>query len=82
MERQFVSDAIYTTVACDSIDVVDLDRDDPRRVVIPNGVDLADLGNGARIAVHPPVDRLRLSYIGLLCTGRAIWRPCSPLQSS
>ena len=70
IERQFVSDAICTTVACDSIDVVDLDRDDPRRVLIPNGVDIADLGDPAKVVVHAPEDRFRLSYIGSLFGSR------------
>jgi glycosyltransferase involved in cell wall biosynthesis len=69
MERQFVSDAVRTTVACDSVDVLGLPHDDPRRVVIPNGVDLADLRD-ATIDVAPPRDRLRLSYVGSLFGSR------------
>jgi hypothetical protein len=70
IERQFVSDAICTTVACDSVEVAGLERDDPRRALIPNGVDLADLGDGAEIAVETSDDRLRLSYIGSLFGSR------------
>lgn len=70
IERQFVTDATRTTVACDSIDIVDLDRGDPRRILIPNGVDLADLGYGAKAAVRPPNDRFRLSYVGALYGSR------------
>jgi glycosyltransferase involved in cell wall biosynthesis len=69
-ERLFVADAVRTTVACDSIDVVDLHRGDPRRVLIPNGVDLADLGDGAKAAVHPPEELFRLSYVGALYGSR------------
>jgi glycosyltransferase involved in cell wall biosynthesis len=69
IERQIVTHAARTTVACDSVDVVDLDRTDPRRVVIPNGVDLPDLEGDATTA-NPPGDKLRLSYIGALWGSR------------
>jgi glycosyltransferase involved in cell wall biosynthesis len=70
IERQFVSGAICTTVACDSIDVVDLNRGDPDRVLIPNGVDLDDLRDAETIDVGPPSDRFRLSYVGALYGSR------------
>jgi glycosyltransferase involved in cell wall biosynthesis len=69
-ERQFVSDAICTTVACDSIDVANLNRGDRRRVLIPNGVDTADFGDGVDVAVSPPESRFRLSYVGALYGSR------------
>ena len=49
---------------------VDLDRDDPRRVLIPNGVDLADRRWRRMLPSRPPEDRFRLSYVGALYGSR------------
>jgi glycosyltransferase involved in cell wall biosynthesis len=69
LERRVVQEARYTTVACESIDLFGLGRDDRRRRLIPNGVDLQD------IATEPgpstiPTDRFRLSYVGTLYGAR------------
>lgn len=64
-ERRVVEQARYTTVACDSIELVDLARDDPRRRLIPNGVDPQDLPSDPALSVAPD-DRFRLSYVGTM----------------
>jgi glycosyltransferase involved in cell wall biosynthesis len=66
LERRVIAEASYTTVACDSIELLDLAPNDRRRVVIPNGVDEDDLptDNGAWNA--PRQDKFRLSYVGSL----------------
>jgi glycosyltransferase involved in cell wall biosynthesis len=64
LERTVIAEASYTTVACDSIQLLDLRTDDHRRVVILNGVDPDDLGEGATAARRPEPDRFRLSYVG------------------
>jgi glycosyltransferase involved in cell wall biosynthesis len=43
LERRVIAEASYTTVACDSIQLLDLTSGDRRRVLIPNGVDPDDL---------------------------------------
>ena len=43
LERRVVERALYTTVACDSINLFGLGREDRRRRLIPNGVDLDDI---------------------------------------
>jgi len=63
LERRVVREARYTTVACDSIELVGLARDDHRRRLVPNGVDLDDLP-GDPIVSTVPEDRFRLSYVG------------------
>ncbi len=65
LERKLIAGASYVTVADDSIELVGLSADDPRRVLIPNGVDPEDvmLSNGA-----PVLDsrRFLLSHVGSL----------------
>lgn len=65
LEGRVVQSAVYTTVACDSIDLFGLGREDPRRVLIPNGVDLEDLPAGDDLP-DIPMDRFRLSHVGTL----------------
>ena len=65
LERRVVREARYTTVACDSIDLVGLERDDRRRQLIPNGVDLQDIASDVAPSAVP-TDRFRLSYVGTL----------------
>ena len=69
LERRVVSEARYTTVACDSIELVGLARDDPRRRLIPNGVDLDDLPANSSVSAVPE-DRFRLSYVGTMAGDR------------
>ena len=70
LERRVVAEAAYITVACDTIRVVDVSRDDRRRVFIPNGVDLDDLKAGVAAASEPATNRFRLSYVGSLFGSR------------
>jgi glycosyltransferase involved in cell wall biosynthesis len=64
-----VQKARYTTVACNSIDLFGLGRDDRRRRHIPNGVDLQDIAPDLAPSTVPP-DRFRLSYVGTLYGAR------------
>ncbi len=68
LERAAVAHASYVTVVDESFDVLDLGRDDPRRVVIRNGIDPDDLA-----AFEQPSDsseRFRLSHVGTLYGSR------------
>jgi glycosyltransferase involved in cell wall biosynthesis len=65
LERRVVQEATFTTVACDSIDLFGLGRDDRRRQLIPNGVDLQDIASDVGPSIVP-TDRFRLSYVGTL----------------
>ncbi len=65
LERRVVQQARYTTVACDSIDLFGLGREDRRRRLIPNGVDLDDIATDLGTSTVP-LDRFRLSYVGTL----------------
>jgi glycosyltransferase involved in cell wall biosynthesis len=69
LERRVVHEARYTTVACDSIELYGLGRDDRRRRLIPNGVDLEDLPTDMKVSTGP-VGRFRLSYVGTLYGAR------------
>ena len=69
-------EARYTTVACDSIDLVGLERDDRRRQLIPNGVDLQDIASDVAPSAVP-TDRFRLSYVGTLHRATATLGQCS-----
>jgi glycosyltransferase involved in cell wall biosynthesis len=74
LERRVVAEASYLTVACDSIELLDLRSTDPRRVLITNGVDPDDLVGGA--ASEPVPERFRLSYVGSLYgerDGAPVW---------
>jgi glycosyltransferase involved in cell wall biosynthesis len=48
------------------LELVGLSPDDPRRVIIRNGVDDADFGPSETGDAHPPMDRFRLTYVGSL----------------
>ena len=65
-----MADASYTTVACDSIQLLGRPPSDRRRIVIPNGVDPDDIAvaGGAESSVDP--DRFRLAYVGSLYGSR------------
>jgi glycosyltransferase involved in cell wall biosynthesis len=61
-ERAITSHASRVVVAADYFQLEGLPVDDPRRVVIVNGVDEADLPETA----EPPSDRFVLSYVGTI----------------
>jgi glycosyltransferase involved in cell wall biosynthesis len=65
-ERRLVRHANRITVVDDRVDLVGLHRGDPRRVVIPNGVDEDDMPERAGEDGSPPSDRFRLAYVGSL----------------
>jgi glycosyltransferase involved in cell wall biosynthesis len=69
LERRVVRAAKFTTVACESIDIVDLARDDPRRRMIPNGVDLDDLPVDRTMSAGTD-DRFRLTFVGTMFGAR------------
>jgi glycosyltransferase involved in cell wall biosynthesis len=60
-ERAITSTAERTIVAADYIRLAGLGPDDPRRLVISNGVDEADLPDAS---VGPPRDRFVLAHVG------------------
>ncbi len=53
-------------VVDERLELVGVRTDDPRRVIIPNGVDEADFELRAADGAHPPTDRFRLTYVGSL----------------
>jgi glycosyltransferase involved in cell wall biosynthesis len=66
LERKIVAEASYTTFADETMEACGLESDDPRRVVICNGVDPDDLPPlGAHCATSTD-GRFRLSYVGSL----------------
>ncbi len=64
LERSVVAEASYISVVDESVEVRGLASDDPRRVVIHNGVDPDDLGHGLATDVAPSSERFRLSHVG------------------
>jgi glycosyltransferase involved in cell wall biosynthesis len=60
-ERAITSTARRVVVAADYFRLEGLALDDPRRSVIPNGVDAADL---PKRSIHPPTDRFVLANVG------------------
>jgi glycosyltransferase involved in cell wall biosynthesis len=62
IERAIVARAARIVVAADYFRLQGLEQDDPRRVVIVNGVDEADLPAEAQ----PPSDRFVLAYVGTI----------------
>jgi glycosyltransferase involved in cell wall biosynthesis len=62
LERELVRHASRVVVAADYFRLEGLSEDDPRRVVIVNGVDEADLPNGAK----PQSDRFVLAHVGTI----------------
>jgi glycosyltransferase involved in cell wall biosynthesis len=65
-ERRLVRRADRIIVVDDRLDLVGLDRADPRRVTIPNGIDDADIPSTSDSDAEPPDDRFRLTYVGSL----------------
>lgn len=65
-ERAIVHRSSRVVLADDHWELVGLADDDPRRVVIANGVDEDDFGSGVTGGVPPAMDRFRLSYVGSL----------------
>ena len=75
LEDRVVSEASRTTLACDSIRLLGLPPEDPRRVVLRNGVDPDDLNSVAATRPRVETDHLRLSHVGSLRE----WRDPSPV---
>ena len=69
VERSLVRRADSVILADSHYPLVGLARDDPRRVVIHNGVDEADFDVQVPVAVPPP-DTFRLTYVGSLYGSR------------
>jgi glycosyltransferase involved in cell wall biosynthesis len=68
LERAVVANASYVTVVDESFDVLDLAQDDPRHVVIRNGIDPDDLP--AFEQRSDSSQRFRLSHVGTLYGSR------------
>lgn len=68
LERAVVAEASYLTVVDESFDLLDVASDDPRRVIIRNGVDPDDLP--ALDSRAPPTGRFRLAHVGTLYGSR------------
>ena len=66
LERTVVAEASYVTFADETMRACGLEQDDPRRVVICNGVDPDDLPAFPALGAHTPDGRFRLSYVGSL----------------
>ena len=67
VERAVVRRASYLVVVDESVELLDVERGDPRLVLIRNGVDPDDLPpSNAR----PPDGRFRISYVGTLYGAR------------
>ena len=64
-ERALVRRADRVVVVDDYLPLAGLRRDDPRRIVIHNGVDEADFASDPS-SVGPPTDVFRLAYVGSL----------------
>jgi glycosyltransferase involved in cell wall biosynthesis len=64
-ERALVRRATRVILADEHSELVGLAPGDPRRVVITNGVDEADLDSG-EVDAQPPANRFRLTYVGSL----------------
>jgi glycosyltransferase involved in cell wall biosynthesis len=63
-ERAITKGATKVVVAADYFQLSGLAQDEPRRIVIVNGVDEADFPE--EIALGPPADRFVLSHVGTL----------------
>jgi glycosyltransferase involved in cell wall biosynthesis len=68
-ERWLVREADRITVVDDSLELEGLDADDPRRVVIHNGVDEADIDSEPE-PDPPATDRFSLTHVGSLYGSR------------
>ena len=64
LERRVVAEASYITFADETMEAFGLASDDPRRVVICNGVDPDDLRPAPAKPRAPADGRFRLSYVG------------------
>ena len=68
LERAVLAGASYSTVVDESIELLGIHADDPRRVIIRNGIDPDDI-----LGVDPPPasqQRFRLSHVGTLYGAR------------
>lgn len=65
-ERALVRRATRVVLVDEHCELAGLRRDDPRAVLIPNGVDEADFDSGKTTTAGPPADRFRLTYVGSL----------------
>lgn len=66
LEQALVARADAAVVVDERMELVGLSADDPRRVVIRNGVDEADFRVVSDGDASPPRDRFRLTYVGSL----------------
>jgi glycosyltransferase involved in cell wall biosynthesis len=67
LERAVVRRARSVVVVDDSVELLGIERDDPRLVLIPNGVDPEDLPPAD---AHVSTTRFRLAYVGALYGAR------------
>ena len=67
LERAMVRRASYLVVVDESVELLDVDPDDPRLVVIRNGVDPEDV---LPVSARPRGSRFRISYVGTLYGAR------------
>ena len=65
-ERALARRADRLVVVDERLELVGVGSHDPRRVIIPNGVDETDFEVRAADGAHPPTDRFRLTYVGSL----------------
>jgi glycosyltransferase involved in cell wall biosynthesis len=63
MERAVVGRAQYLVVVDESVELLGIEHEDPRLVVIRNGVDPEDM---APTSARTPGERFRISYVGAL----------------
>jgi putative inorganic carbon (hco3(-)) transporter len=70
LESTLIAEASYVTVVDESVELLDLAPGDPRRVVIPNGVDADDLTLDQAAESGPEPGRFRLSHVGSLYGAR------------
>ena len=66
LERALVRRADAAIVVDERMELLGLEANDPRRVVIRNGVDEADFDVVRDVDPSPPPDRFRLTYVGSL----------------
>lgn len=67
LERLVVRRARHLVVVDETVELLGVDPEDPRLVVIRNGVDPDDV---PRAATRPPGERFRISHVGMLYGGR------------
>jgi glycosyltransferase involved in cell wall biosynthesis len=66
LERRFARDADRVIVVDDHEEIRGLSHDDPRRIVIENGVDETDFDVASPGDASTPSERFRLTYVGTL----------------